>query len=62
MAVLDETITTLGDFVSATKEESPDLQLYIQLAEESSLITVTEVMKVLPKTKHDKPYLILRCR
>ncbi len=63
MAALDETITTLGDFVRATKQESLDLQLYVQVADDPNLIEVTEIFKVLPKSsKQNRPYLIFRCR
>ncbi|MCK5342281.1 MAG: hypothetical protein KAR20_02690 [Candidatus Heimdallarchaeota archaeon] len=57
---IDNTITTLRDFRSATKEEKNELQIYVEL-EPGCLIEITEVTKVLAKSGA-KPYLILRAR
>ena len=57
---IDSTITTLRDFRHATKEETNDLQIYVE-TESGNLIEITEVVKILAKAG-DKPYLILRAR
>ena len=57
----DETITTIGNFLHAIKGELPELQLYMQHADETPLIEITEIIKVLAKNKDEESYIILRC-
>lgn len=60
---LDETITTIENFRTATKHINGNIQMYVQLSEDdSNLIEVTEVQLVLPKMDFEQPTLILRCR
>lgn len=59
---LDETITTVRDFVTATKHINPDAQIYVQLDEDSALIEITELLLRLPKYEYQLPYLILRAK
>lgn len=59
---IDNTITTLGDFRRATKEEKGELQVYVELEDGSPLIEITEIIKVLAKSTTGKPYIVLRAR
>lgn len=58
---MDDTITTLGCFRQATKEETNDLQIYVE-TESGSLIEITEILKVLAKSSTGKPFIVLRAR
>ena len=58
---IDEDITTLADFHHSTENESQSLQIYVETRDEG-LMEITEVLKVLPKSKELKPYIILRVR
>lgn len=59
---LDREITTVGDFRFATQSIVDEkTQLYVQLDNSSSLIEITEIQLNLPKTKNQKPFLVLRC-
>ncbi|KKM70771.1 hypothetical protein LCGC14_1437380 [marine sediment metagenome] len=56
-----DSITTIGDFLHAVRGELPELQLYLQHADEAVLIEITEITKVLAKNKDEEPYIVLKC-
>ena len=58
---LDQTITTLKDFRYATRDIKDEVQLYVQLPDETSLIEITEVQINLAKNEEESEFLILKC-
>jgi len=59
---MDDTITTLGCFRQAIKEEKNDLQIYVETESGGPLMEITEVTKVFAKRSDEQPYIVLRAR
>ena len=61
---LDYSITTVGDLLHALRNEKPSTQIYCHVQDYTdALIEITEVTKILPKSKDTiGSYIVLRAR